>query len=437
MQPTAIVVGAGPGGLAVARGLLSAGHHVRVYERSGDLRLEGAAVTLYPNGTAVLTALGMPLDGLGPRIDVLDTRTARGRSVLQVDTARLSAKYRTPTVSVPRRALVQRLFALLPAGTVAFDKTCQSVDPVTGRVAFTDGTSAEADVDIGADGHSSAVRRALRPDAVTHPTGWVTWQGLSRVPIDVTGSARIVLMLGRAGLLGLQPAGDGLLQWYFSVPPGPSSEPATGPGASAALPVSPVEMLRERFGDWADPVPVVLAAIGDTAATPWPHHSLPVPKTWGAERVTLLGDAAHTMPPNLAQGVNQTLEDAHALTQALGQAGSEIDPVPALRRYETVRAKQLKRIVAMTRRESSTTYGPLLMHAVPDRVAAALYARLIEASSPSGRNRSTDHVGQSFGPRQAGRRSLLGTIALTAARAKGRHGVKREPERQGEVGNDR
>jgi len=58
-----------------------------------------------------------------------------------------------------------------------------------------------------------------------------------------------------------------------------------------------------------------------------------------------------------------------------------IDPAPALRRYETVRAKQLRRIVAMTRRESSTTYGPLLMHAVPDRVAPALYARLIEESS--------------------------------------------------------
>ena len=166
------VIGAGPGGLAVARGLLGAGHQVRVYERAADLRLGGAAVTLYPNGTAVLTALGVPLDGLGPRIDVLDTRTNQGQPVLRVHAARLSARFATPTLSVPRRALVQRLFAVLPAGTVAFDKTCQSVEPATGRVTFTDGTSAAADVVIGADGHSSAIRRTLRPGAGTRPTGW-------------------------------------------------------------------------------------------------------------------------------------------------------------------------------------------------------------------------------------------------------------------------
>ena len=208
------VIGAGPGGLAVARGLLGAGHQVRVYERAADLRLEGAAVTLWPNGTAALTALGVPLDGLGPRIDVLDVldrRTGEGEPLLRVHTARLSARFAAPTLSALRRALVERLFAVLPAGTVAFGKTCQSVDPATGRVTFTDGTSVEADVVIGADGHSSAVRRALRPDAGIRPTGWVTWQGLSRVPIDVTDSSRILTMYDRAGALGLQPAGGGLL----------------------------------------------------------------------------------------------------------------------------------------------------------------------------------------------------------------------------------
>lgn len=375
------VIGAGPGGLAVARGLLNTGHQVRVYERAAGLRLEGAAVTLWPNGTAVLTALGVSLDGLGPRIDVLDARTDQGRPGPRMHTARLGARFASPTLSVPRRALVQRLFDALPAGTVAFDMTCQGVDPATGGVTFTDGTSAEADVVIGADGRSSAVRRAVRPDAGTRPTGWVTWQGLSRVPINVTDSSRILTMSGRAGFLGLQPAGDGLLQWYFSVPPGPTTRAGTVAEAGALLQVPPLEVLRKRFGTWADPVPVVLASISETDTSPWAHHTQLVPKTWGAGRVTLLGDAAHTMPPSLAQGVNQTLEDAHALTRTLAPATSGTDPAPTLRHYETTRAKQTKRIVAMTRNEISTTYGPLLMRAVPGRVATAIYARLIEHSS--------------------------------------------------------
>ena len=372
-----VVIGAGPGGLATAVALRGLGHEVAVYERAPSLRLGGSAVTMWPNGLAVLEELGVPLEGLGPVIDVLDGRDHRGRPLLQMRTAALVARFGAPAMSVQRGRLVQRLASALPPDVVRFSAVCTGVDPAAGLVTFVDGGTARGDVVVGADGRDSAVRAAVRPDARSSPTGWATWQGLSAVDIDVIGSSRILTLLGPGGFVGLQPAGEGLLQWYFSVPP------------SAGLPASAhegavVDMLRARFAGWADPVPAVLRAIADTSVTPWEHHTLRITGPWGAGRVTLLGDAAHAMPPSLAQGVNQTLEDVHALTTALAGPTADTDLDGALRRYEGIRAGQVRRISAMTASESSTTYRRstnLLMRAMPPRVATATYNTLISRAS--------------------------------------------------------
>jgi FAD-dependent urate hydroxylase len=225
------------------------------------------------------------------------------------------------------------------------------------------------------------------------------------VPIEVTGSSRILTLLGPGGFVGLQPAGEGLLQWYFSVPPTAGSALAAGAG-------TPLTMLRQRFASYADPVPRVLEAITGGDLTAWPHHTHPVPTVWGAGRLTLVGDAAHTMPPSMAQGVNQTLEDAHALTRALDPARIGAgDPAPALRRYEATRAKQVSRIARMSSTELSTTYRPatqLLWRAMPQTLGTALYRNLIERSSsvlddpaPAGLPQPPDARGDGPAPRPA------------------------------------
>lgn len=380
-----LVVGAGVGGMAAGRGLLQQGHSVSVVERSAAPRREGAAVTLWPNGAAVLTALGVPLDGLGRRIDGMVGLTHRGRPLVRVDASAVARRFGTPTICVPRRELVQRLGEALPAGVVTFGAMCRSVVDHGGRVeaTFADGSIRQADVVVGADGRGSLVRHQLwaRPD--TRPTGWVTWQGLSAVPIEVARSRRVLSLLGPEGLVGLQPAGGGLLQWFFSVPP--TDGPPRVDRAATAASEEPLSMLRRRFAGYADPVPQLLESISGTDLVAWPHHSLPVPPAWGAGRVTLLGDAAHAMPPSLAQGVNQTLEDVHCLVRALhpGRSSTE-DVAAALRRYEAARARQLSAITRMAGSEVTTTFKPLtqsLMRVTPRALSTARYRALLERSS--------------------------------------------------------
>lgn len=176
---------------------------------------------------------------------------------------------------------------------------------------FADGSTATGDVLVGADGHHSVVRRKLWGEGTVRPATFGTWQGMSRIDIEITGTTRHLMISGREGACGLMPAGGGLLQWWFDVRWSPRDP----------RPAAPPAELRRRFGRWRSPVSDVLAAAREEDLEFFGHHWNKVPEVWGAGRVTLAGDAAHTMPPTLGQGANQTLEDAWVLGRALAGAG--------------------------------------------------------------------------------------------------------------------
>ncbi|HVT69521.1 MAG TPA: FAD-dependent monooxygenase, partial [Trebonia sp.] len=217
-----------------------------VFEQAPRLRESGAAVTLWSNGTGVLSDLGVALDGAGAPIDVMETRDRSGKPLLSVDVAQSAADLGHPHVCLPRTRLVSLLADGLPAGTIKFGHAAARVDDDHGsvRLTFADGGTATGDVLVAADGRGSALRDQLWGGDPGELTGWATWQGLSAVPSEITASHRSVLFLGRPGSCGLMPAGDGLLQWWFDLPWTPATPP----------PASPVAMLKERFAAWGPAV---------------------------------------------------------------------------------------------------------------------------------------------------------------------------------------
>lgn len=365
-----LIVGAGVGGLAAAQGLVADGHQVTVFEQAPVLPRGGAAVTIWPNGGTALADLGLTLVGAGRRIHSLEARSSTGRALAVVDVAKLAERLGAPVVTLPRRLLLDRLSADLPAGVVRFRARCVGVSAADGRAQarFADGSTAEGDVLIGADGRHSAVREALFVGEPAVPTGKATWQGLSPIPIDLTAGRLAVTVAGPEGDCGLMPAGEGLLQWWFDVSWTPDEVP----------PESPMAELRRRFGDWPDPVPQVLAAVSDEDVELFPHYRHRVPSVWGQGPCTLLGDSVHAMPPLLAQGASQALEDACLLVRSL--RASPADLPRALRGYERARRRRVAAVSWLATRSPAQQEGSLkILGRIPESVTTWGYGTLLKA----------------------------------------------------------
>jgi FAD-dependent urate hydroxylase len=353
-----LVVGAGVGGISIARGLLRDGHDVTVFERRPDVKPGGGAVTIWSNGATVLGQLGVDMDGAGQLLSTLRVMTSTGRPVATVDLTAIADRLGAPVRMVPRRVLLERLLEGFPNERIWCNARAVGVVTTQNgvRLDFEDGSWAEGDLLIGADGLHSMVRDIVGAQPA-QPTGWCSWQGLVTLP-HVVDKHVAQMFIGEKGNIGLWPAGGSDVQWWFDLPWSPDF----------VRPGCPIEMIRSNFKGWSDTVDRVLATLTDEdlASSPFPHFRHPIPRS-GQGAVTLLGDAAHTMPPTLAQGTNQALLDTMVLCKALSDFGrgwqgvgsSNRDLSSALRWYENTRRRKVKAVSWVTTQQVSRSEAAL------------------------------------------------------------------------------
>jgi FAD-dependent urate hydroxylase len=336
-----LVVGAGVSGISVARGLLRDGHDVTVFDQRTDTRAGGGAVTIWPNGETVLRQLGVDMDGAGQLLSSVRVLTSEGHRLATLDVTAMVKRLGAPVRMVPRRVLLERLLAGFPTDRIRCNsRAVKVVDAPNGvQVEFEDGSLAEGDLLIGADGLHSIVRDVVGAQAA-EPTGWCSWQGLVTLP-EVTDKHVALIVVGEHGNTGLWPAGGSDVQWWFDLPW----------SYDFVRPQRPLDVIRSDFSGWSDSVDLVLAKLTDEdlACSPYPHFRHPIPRALGTGALTLLGDAAHTMPPTLAQGTNQALLDTMVLCKALSDfrtptTGSNADLSKALRWYEKTRRRQVSAV---------------------------------------------------------------------------------------------
>jgi 2-polyprenyl-6-methoxyphenol hydroxylase-like FAD-dependent oxidoreductase len=339
--PTIAIVGAGPGGLVLARVLRGAGLPATVYELDAGptARDQGGTLDLHEeSGQLAMRAAGLDAEFRRlARYEGEATRVLDRHGAVVFDEPADEAGGTRPEVD--RTALRDTLLASLEPDAIAWGHKVTAVRTAAdGRheLTFADGATVRADLLVGADGAWSKVRPLLS-DATPEYTG-VSFVEMRLTDADRTHPAAAALV-GAGSMFALsdgegliaQRNGDGGIRVYaaFRTPENWLSDI----GVDWADPVAARTALLRRFAGWSADLTALIRDCDD-GFVPRPIHALPIGHAWDRRPgVTLLGDAAHLMSPFAGEGANLAMLDAAELGRALAAHRGDVEK--ALAQYES------------------------------------------------------------------------------------------------------
>jgi 2-polyprenyl-6-methoxyphenol hydroxylase-like FAD-dependent oxidoreductase len=349
-----LVIGGGIGGLCLAQGLIKSGLEVAVFERDAHaaVRGQGYRVSIKDVGAHALhDCLPTELFDLCVETSIRQATTMAFTDEQLIPKFRKDIPHLTPGLAGfgANRLTLREILLSGIDGCVHFGKTCTGYQRLGDRVraVFADGTSAEGDLLVGADGTGSAIRRQLVPEAVIdeydraiygrNPMTVRTPDWLPEILTDsfnrVTGpgAAMSVATCRATGTApGLTPIGD-YLSWMLTL----SQDRLSG----AADPARLLALARQAVAGWHPAVARIIDE-SDVDGTALVTMSTARPVVgWDEPRVTMLGDAIHTMPPGRGEGANTALRDAEMLRATLVAVvqGVPLETAKALYEQEMLR----------------------------------------------------------------------------------------------------
>jgi 2-polyprenyl-6-methoxyphenol hydroxylase-like FAD-dependent oxidoreductase len=344
----ATIIGGGIGGLCAAIALRMVGWDTDICEQRSELAESGAGIALAANAMNALERLGVSerVREAGARVGTGQIRTWKGQLLAELPVAKQEARYGTPSFLIHRRRLQAILHERLAelGGSIRWNKKllsfAQQGDEV--EVAYSDGERRKCDLLIGADGVHSTVRERLHGKSRLLYSGYSALRGIgfyedSRYPVSAGGGFEA---LGPGSRFGFSHLGKGRIFWFAAL---------NLPEGRRYAPEERHRLAEETFRDWYPPVPAVIAATSTADILFHPIHDRKPLRQWSVGSVTLLGDAAHPMLPNLGQGGAQAMEDALVLASLLrgSQTGTAI--AAALQAYDKQRIPRTTSIMRQSR----------------------------------------------------------------------------------------
>lgn len=340
-RPRAAIVGGGIGGLAAAIALRDIGYDTTVFERATPLREVGAGISLWSNAMTALECLGVA-DAVRERA-LPDLKGGiydqRGGRIVTLEQPELAQKFGNYNIMLHRAELHELLLDAVGRPNLRLGATLTGIAPTSdgARAWFEDGSEVEAELIVGADGLHSVVRAQLHGDTKPTYAGYTAWRAIVAFPHEglLPGES-----WGAGARFGRVPMSDGRVYW-FATRNAPEGVQNDGDAK---------EELLEVFGSWHDPIRALIRATDEHAILRNDIYDRPPLRSWSRGHITLLGDAAHPMTPNLGQGACQALEDAVVLARCLR---NEPTVPAALAAYEAARRQRTSAIVLRSRRIGS------------------------------------------------------------------------------------
>jgi len=338
------IVGGGICGLVCAVALIKAGVDAQLYEAASKFGEVGAGVGLGPNAIHALDQLGLLNEVVAkseqakPEIRPCLFVSGYGEHEVIYD---YPVKPEDVGLGMHRVSFLESISHLADPTRTHFNKRCVSLsDSSDGSgvvIHFADGTTASADVVLGADGVRSVVRTYVVSGAegYTSPgrfvrtsfTNTLAYRGLVPTSKVVQAGVKTVMNKtpmswnGRDKHIVTFPIKGGTIVNIVAFVTDRSKPPSLDPLPQPWVTQHTTDEVLSAYAGWGPDVLALLGCMENPSA--WAIHSVkPLLETYSRGRVAVLGDAAHAMLPHLGAGAGQSLEDALLLVRLLSHPGA-------------------------------------------------------------------------------------------------------------------
>ncbi|HTK20734.1 MAG TPA: NAD(P)/FAD-dependent oxidoreductase [Mucilaginibacter sp.] len=361
------IVGGGPGGLTLARLLQMNGADVKVYERdvNRDVRVQGATLDLhYESGLAALRKADL-MDEFNtnyrPGADKMRITDKYANVVFEDDFA-VSDNDEFARPEIDRGPLREILLNSLKPDTVVWDSQLVSLCSKNNafKLEFKNGTEDFADIVLAADGANSKIRPYITPikpfySGVTAIEGAVYDSEKNAPKIHELLQGGKIFALDDSKTFVVSSKGDGSLAFYMGVIVNESWAKNSGIDFSDNAQV--LAWFKNTFTGW-DNIWDELFENASTPFVPRPQYCMPFNQTWEAlPNLTMIGDAAHLMPPYAGEGVNMAMLDALELAECLLNKNFP-DIHAAIGAYEKQMRARASEVAKMTMEQTASMHSP-------------------------------------------------------------------------------
>lgn len=299
-----IIAGGGIGGLAMANCLQLQGIDFELYEQAPRLTEVGAGIGMSKSALDILEKLGLSekIKTSGSFIKyacVADKDLGLVRE-LPVD---------LDSICIHRAKLIEILGSNIPAEKVLLNKKITWIDESEEGVSlrFEDGTTAQSDYLIAADGINSFIRKKWFPFIKIRYANQVIWRGITSISLPEFYHNRFVEIWSDSKRFLFVPMNDSSIFWLAvqNELPGGKDDPAT--------------IRSQLLADFSNFNPIVKDLIHNSEN--FIRNDLadlgPQSRSWYTKKIVFIGDSIHATTPNLAQGACQAIEDAYALSKCI------------------------------------------------------------------------------------------------------------------------